>query len=361
MSEDESQILISPSLTVAEVIPVLPVASESATPKSLAEIIVLQLRELNGFHQEVLATSEVEAVHKMRVTTRRLQASLDLLQFGKQEIKIRKLKRKLRNWRRKLSRIRNYDVFLESLELEAAKHKSIQRSLAALKEELHNRRDYLARKVTTYLEKVSVAKIAAALALEIDFSLEPSTDPEANADGEETSPTRQNGEALQPLTIKLFYSLAHIAEEDDIYRRASKRIDQRVEEFLLLASQAKPTTHPEELHQLRIASKRLRYLLEISENMGHGGSHTALEWLRSLQDRIGEWHDLESLENEILTIIANRDFMKERLAETGVILAATLHLQKKRKALVSRLFPVKVHKRVETSSKRIARAFRRKS
>src|SRR5262245_30856108 len=98
MSESEFHILPPPSLIVSEVIPVLQAATENLTPKSLAEIIVIQLMDLHNFHKEVLSTSEVEAVHKMRVTTRRLQASLDLLQFGKQEAEIKKLKRKLRIW-----------------------------------------------------------------------------------------------------------------------------------------------------------------------------------------------------------------------------------------------------------------------
>jgi hypothetical protein len=93
--------------------------------------------------------------------------------------------------------------------------------------------------------------------------------------------------------------------------------------------------------------------------MGYGKSQTALAWLRSLQDRIGDWHDLESLEDEVLAIIANREFMKERLLESSLILGAAYHLQKKRKALVRRLFPVKVHPRVESASRRVIKTFLR--
>jgi CHAD domain-containing protein len=101
----------------------------------------------------------------MRVTTRRLQASLDLLQFGKQEKKIKRLKRHLRRWRRKLSKVRNYDVFLMLLDTETARQKTVQKSLGALQAELHHRRDHLADEVRADLEKARVDKLAARLGL----------------------------------------------------------------------------------------------------------------------------------------------------------------------------------------------------
>ena len=48
-------------------------------PRKLAEIIASQFAALRTYHRAVLDTESIDAVHKMRVTTRRLQASLDLL------------------------------------------------------------------------------------------------------------------------------------------------------------------------------------------------------------------------------------------------------------------------------------------
>ena len=114
-----------------------PVADKE-TPKNLSQILHSQLITLRSYHAAVLETCDIESVHKMRVTTRRLQASLDLLQFGKHKKEIKKAKSKLRKWRRKLSMVRNYDVFLLLLESEAAKQKAINKSLAPLKSELQN-------------------------------------------------------------------------------------------------------------------------------------------------------------------------------------------------------------------------------
>ena len=345
---------VQPLESAGQGLAVSPVSANPAvsdtTPKNLGQILRYQLLTLKSYHAAVLHTCDVESVHKMRVTTRRLQASLDLLQFGKQKKEIKKVKAKLRKWRRKLSIVRNYDVFLLLLDSEAAKQKAINKSLGALKSELQKRRDHLSRMVITYLKRVSVDKLAARLGITLEeASAGPASGETTVANVEMSAPEREEAAGVG---LKLGGDRA-------IARRAAMRIEQRAEEFLALAELAKPTTHPEELHQLRIAAKRLRYLFEIAADMGLGGSVTALNWLRSLQDRIGDWHDLDSLEDEILNIIGHREFMKERLVETGNILAATILLQRKRKILVSRLFPVKVHRRVESAAKRIANAFER--
>ncbi len=303
---------------------------EKKEPQTLAQIISGQVESLLNFHAEVLATQEVEAIHKMRVTTRRLQASLDLLQIGKDEFGIRKLKGKLRRLRRKLSDVRNYDVFLILLEQEAAKRKTIKQPFAHLKDELQKRRTERALKVRNYLEKFDLAKITKKLGL---------------------SPPTEN--ISKP-------TLEHIADEKAIARRTAERLEQRFDEFHQLAKNAKPTTRPEEFHQLRIAAKRLRYLLEIASDRGFKGNLTALEWLRSLQDRIGDWHDFEALEDEIISIIANPIFVKNYLRESNSILAAAVHLRKRKSALVKRLIPVNVNQSVINASSRVAKAFRRK-
>jgi CHAD domain-containing protein len=303
---------------------------EPKEPQTLAQIIAGQFDLLRSYFQDVLATQEVEAIHKMRVTTRRLQASLDLLQIGKDEFGIRKLKRKLRRLRRKLSEVRNYDVFLILLDQEAGKRRTVKPPFAHLKEELMKSRALRAEKVRVYLGKIDLGRIYRKLNLE--------------------SASDQPGSKAQP----------PLADEKAIGRRAAERIEQRFAEFQSLAASVKPTTHPEEFHQLRIAAKRLRYLLEIATEMGFKGNLTALGYLRSLQDRIGDWHDFEALEDEIISIIANPDFVKHYLRESHLILAAAVHLRKRKQALVKRLLPVHIHPSVSNAAGRVAKAYRRK-
>jgi len=316
-------------------------------PRKLVEIITSQLAALRVYHRAVLDTEAVEAVHKMRVTTRRLQASLDLLE---REKKVRKPKGRLRSWRRKLSIVRNYDVFLELIEKEAASRGRTRREqLELVKAILHERRLQRATAVKKFLEGININSIATSLGLSTPTAVDP-PDPVGVID---ESPNETS--ALEPAAETTF------VDERRVAAYAAERLDQRLAEFQALAAQSHPTNNPAELHQLRIAAKRVRYLLEIVTETGFGDASRALVWLRTLQDRIGDWHDLEALEAEIIAIISSGDFMKQHLAESSQMLQAAAHLQKKKEALVKRLFPVRVPQYLEVTSQRIARALRRQS
>ena len=317
-------------------------AAEVQQPRTLAEIIASQFEDLQKYHAAALDSDEVEAIHKLRVTTRKLQASLDLLQIGEDKARVGKLKKRLRNLRRKLSEVRNYDVFLILLEQEAANRKSLQYPFEALQRELKDRRKDRSAKIRKPIKSIQVDDFAKSLGLNLNHQDKDSK--KADNDGQ-----------------NLNLSLAHIASEQAILQHTAERIDQRLDEFLLLAKQALPTTHPEELHQLRIAAKRLRYLLELASEMGYDGSVAALNWLRSLQDRIGDWHDIEAIVVEIINIVSRKKFIARNLFEASSILSSAVHLQKKKLALVKRLFPLKVYRNLASTSKRVAKALRQAS
>src|SRR6266567_1989714 len=309
--------------------------------RKLTEIIPSQLNSLHTYHRAVLETEAVEAIHKMHVTTRRLQASLDLLE---REMKVRKLKRRLRKWRRRLSTVRNYDVFLELIEKEApSRGRARREQLELVKGILKERRLHRAARIRQFLEGIDIDAVAIRLGLGKPSTREATDTAGVNDDAPAVEDTAE--------TMEL--------DERSVAGYAAERLDQRLGEFQALAAQSRPTNNPAELHQLRIAAKRVRYLLEIVTEMGYGDASRALAWLRTLQDRIGDWHDLEALEEEIIAIVSSEEFMKEHLAESSRMLQAAAHLQKKKEALVSRLFPVRPPRYLEVTSQRIARALRR--
>jgi CHAD domain-containing protein len=311
-------------------------------PRSIAEILTVQLEALRVYHRAVLETDEPEAIHKMRVTTRRAQAALDLLEG---EFPIRKLKRRLREWRQMLSRVRNYDVFLILIEKEGTRSRPAYRAQFELvKSIFQKRRTHRAEKIRKYFEKIKVDSIASKLGLTIAH-------PVADAASVKSNEISADTGSQKKLAIDDQKVAAHIAD----------RLEQRVAEFNELAAQAHPATRAEELHQLRIAAKRVRYLLEIVSQMGYGDGARAITWLRNIQDRIGDWHDLESLEEEIIEIVSHRSFLKEHLAESSRMLQAAAHLQKKKERLVTKLFPVRVPKTIAATSQRMERALRRDS
>jgi CHAD domain-containing protein len=342
MAETEQAVTADTIETTREAQP----APQSPT---LAEIITSQLETLQAHHQAVLETDDPEAIHKMRVTTRRLQASLDLLGH---EFHAHRLKRRLREWRRMLSLVRNYDVFIILIEKEAASHRSSQRGHYELvKSILHKRRQRRAARVRRYMQKVKIDAIARKLGLPLTSAVsESSSPPEVDpTDAIEKTPK-------EPVAEKRF-----ALDEARIYARIAERLEQRMAEFNALAAQSHPSTDAADLHQLRIAAKRVRYLLEIISQLGYGDSSRVLGWLRTLQDRIGDWHDLEAVEEEVINIVARRRFMKEHLTESSRMLLVAAHLQKKKVALVSKLFPVRVPRTLTSTAQRVVKALRRSS
>lgn len=336
-------------------------------PRRLAEIIPAQLATLRQHHYAVVTTDEVEAVHKMRVTTRRLQASLDLLEG---QVKVRSLKRRLRRWRRMLSTVRNYDVFLLLIAQEASARRGAREQYELLKTVLEKRRARRASRVKKYLGKVDVVeqlgtKLGLSSAAMSSLWEQPVVvDSEASApaaDFIDIEPAALEGgdsldlEGVSPEIEPPFPSI----DEQAVAMRAAERLEQRMAEFNALVARSHPTTDPRELHQLRIAAKRVRYLLEAVTAMGFGDASQALTWLRGLQDRIGDWHDLEALEEEIVQLVARRKFTKEHLTEAAGLLLAATHLQKRKNLLVGRLFPVRVPAGLSATSRRLVRALRR--
>ncbi len=52
---------------------------------------------------------------------------------------------------------------------------------------------------------------------------------------------------------------------------------------------------PDRLHQVRIAVKKLRYVLEIARELSRSRASARLRTLKSVQDLLGRMHDLEML------------------------------------------------------------------
>lgn len=320
---------------------------------SLHDILRSQLKTLREHRRAVLELEDPDAIHKMRVSTRRVQASLDLLVTPDDALRVTQLKRLLRRSRRRLSVVRNYDVFLELIAKESALARRVARErFGLLSSVLKERRALRMDRIREFLVQLDIEVIPRRLGMRIDPT--PITTPPATADD------------LIPVTMPASASdLIEANEVSDVFQpsrvalRAAERLEQRVSQFQLMASQVHETTNPSDLHQLRIAAKRVRYLLEVVSEMGYGQPVRALAWLRSLQDRIGDWHDFEALEDEIVDLVSRQRFLKQNLLDSVVMLQVAGHLQKKKLQLVSRLFPIRVPKALEITSSRIVRRLRR--
>ena len=65
------------------------------------------------------------------------------------------------------------------------------------------------------------------------------------------------------------------------------------------------------VHALRIATKRLRYRVELAGDVGERRAAEVLPWLEKLQDAIGRWHDRQVL-REVAGHAGKRDGLRDR-------------------------------------------------
>jgi hypothetical protein len=101
--------------------------------------------------------------------------------------------------------------------------------------------------------------------------------------------------------------------------------------------------------------------MEAVSRLGYGDASRAVDWLHSLQDNLGDWHDIVAFEDEVIDIVSRRKFMKANLVETGGLLQAVARLMKKKETVIRKTFPVKPPAVLGRTSTRLSRALRRRA
>jgi CHAD domain-containing protein len=258
----------------------------------VSSLAIKHLDRCISLEPKVLPGDDPDAIHDLRVATRRLQQVMDLVYPSPHSGDIRKLYRGLKRCRSSLSEIRNYDVLLERVDT------ALSRKRTARREAWEAIGDYLRELRSARMEK-SLRKLAKANLSAIYVRLKeclPSerTTAHAAADpgGNRTAPDLASeqfyeriSDALKTVWTELEQEIAHSRHEHDAAV----------------------------LHRTRIAAKRARYLIEVIHAFDVSGSKEALIWLRSLQTQLGDWHDMVVFEEAVIGMIANRGFLRDQL------------------------------------------------
>lgn len=256
--------------------------------EKVRELALGHLEGMERLERKVLRKGKPGAIHHFRTTSRRLDQSLELLLPAKSA---RRSQRKI-SWARKaLSKGRNLDVLIRRAEKALIETRGTRRKTwEAILEYLIEQRESAYARGAAKLKALRFRSAAERLRVSLD-----------NARG---------GEAE-------FGNLQQAME------REIRRVWTAFEGARAGASEASPD---ETGHPLRIAAKRLRYLLEIAQALEAPGTGEGLRALRSLQDRLGAWHDCE-IEQAIFTkMTARRGFIeghRDVAAESLRILAET--------------------------------------
>jgi len=255
----------------------------------------LALRHLNRFmslEAKVLKGDDPDAIHDMRVASRRLQQVLDLIFPAPLPREARRLRSKIRRCRRALGDVRNCDVLLDQTERRLARRRSSNpEAWAAVKQYLLERRSESFTRAIRKLSKLNLAVFYMRTKAILDHL-------GSNADQGQSAqfPAHPDGLVLDPFPRRLAQSLI------GVWGGFEKQI---------AASQSDPSATS--IHAARIAAKRLRYLLEVVSQFGMPGSSQELAWLRRIQQHLGNWHDMEVLEELIIEMMARPQFLREHL------------------------------------------------
>ena len=264
-------------------------------PDEWNKVRKLALRHLNRFislEAKVLKGDDPDAIHDMRVASRRLQQVLDLIFPTPLPREARRLRRKIRRCRRALGDVRNCDVLLEHVERRLGRRRSSHREAwAAVKQHLQERRSESFARAIRKLSKLNLAVFYMRTKAILD-RLGPKSDQGQIAQ----PPAHPNGALLEPFPMRLAKALIGVWNEF---------------EKQVAASQSDPSATS--IHAARIGAKRLRYLLEVVSQLGMPGSAQALAWLRKIQQHLGDWHDMEVLEEMIIEMMAKPQFLRDHL------------------------------------------------
>jgi CHAD domain-containing protein len=226
-----------------------------------------------------MSSDDAEAVHTLRITTRRLQELTALAAEVVSKPAPPNTIKAMRHARRACSSVRNADVLLQLIaeftegdSPDAVAWQGVQRSLVA-----HRTRERA--KMRRTLKRVDLLD-------------------------------------LQQRWMKSFEDWPKGDEraERRIGKRLTKHTAKRQRQFqTALTTAQSENAMIDDIHDLRIAGKRLRYALEAAESVEESAESKALlANLRRFQDSLGEWSDLDMLVELIVEHCGRKKYIRKR-------------------------------------------------
>ncbi len=217
-----------------------------------------------------MLAGDVEPLHQCRVATRRLRELLPLCEVELSGRLASRARRRVRRLGRALGPVRELDVALglvQELEPEGRLRPS---GAARLRQRVREERDRQRQRMFVRLKPAVLRKVE-----------------------------RDVAEVLKAIGMR--------DATDEWALVLSTRIDRRAERLLDGVKDAGAMYVSERVHEVRIAAKQLRYVLELSKDTGAAGllagqTDKAIAGLKQLQDALGRLHDLEILQGLLRTI-----------------------------------------------------------
>lgn len=238
--------------------------------------------------------AKVDAVHQARVASRRLREVVPVLGRGLDDIRLKPLRRNLRDLTRALGPVRELDVALGMVEELPIEGPDADRLADAWREHLEHRR------------RAPVRALRKALG---------------------PGPRRELDRALEA------FAAARTVSRDESWREGlTRRLIARAQDLRDHIERTGTTYHPEPLHEVRIAIKKLRYVLEITGEAGLARVLRPLRTLKAAQESLGHLHDLDVLMTSLQSVpgtAPGKDLQHAAAAAVATIEAASRLLHRR--------------------------------
>ncbi|MGD8821228.1 MAG: CHAD domain-containing protein [Anaerolineae bacterium] len=209
---------------------------------------------------------DIEALHDMRVATRRMRAAFRVFGSFYERETVAPFRKGLKRTGRALGRVRDLDVFRAKIHTYLNEHSASEEvSLDGLLAELEARRDVARRQMIDYLDSERYIRLVEGFGLFVET--------------EGMGSRRIDARGSDPAA----YRVRHVAPVMIYERLAAVRA---YDEWVSM-----PNPPLKRLHALRIACKRLRYCLEFFAEVLAPGTQEVIKEIVAVQDHLGAVQD----------------------------------------------------------------------
>ncbi|MBV8452608.1 MAG: CHAD domain-containing protein [Deltaproteobacteria bacterium] len=269
-----------------------PIVSATApAPIRLEQLVHERVRRFMKLLPEVLNSEQVEAVHDLRVWSRRLQQVLMTMFPKVQENRADSVIRALRRARRGLSGWRDCDVLIALLDrrLRRLRDPDEQRAWGVVRAYLIKKREKEIRRARHGLAKRKL------------FTLMQRT---------QHLLMDRGGDAASDFKPAYAGFIATVSES----------IKAAYADWQAALAQAAESGSQTNAHYFRIKTKQLRYRIELARDLGNKELLLPLNWLKWLQDSLGQCHDRAELARIATEAIANTEFLLDAPRPASLLL-----------------------------------------
>ena len=254
-----------------------------ANQKRFLKLVRKRLERFVTLLPKVLVSNDPEAIHDLRVSSRRMQQALSVILPTPKPSKSKKVIRVLRQVRQALGPCRNLDVNIALIK-EKRKHAGatlVQHAWEAVQTDLDERRGLAIKRARPIIAQHDVFAFIAR-------------------------------------TKSLIKGADRDSDPVEILDQAAAQSMKTWEDAFTSAYEHRDETH---LHEFRIASKRLRYRAELLADLGQAKAKPLVAALKELQTMLGDWHDRWVLLQHVAECIGRPHFIASHPDMSRALLA----------------------------------------